>query len=709
MALRGVRERFFAKHPLAQKLDDALKTGVNPTPTFFMSDMVEHEDLRNLTFTLVRLGAQVERRFGISGEVAVFHAPWGDFQRRSYNAIARDLVKISNRCQTSSLQKIRFTPTTKLAIVVSNDGAAASKVAEWSQDGSSATTFVVLDAESVATTEPFALRTALLAEMRYRLGDRDLYQAQNPVTGDDFFGRTGLLRDLSASIMADQNVAIFGLRRSGKTSVIRELKRSLLSRGVVITIADMQLVTVSSLGDVARSILNALLEDLRAARGTTDVKVTVGNDADDVVDGASLANLSDRVRKIASRNPGLRLVVAVDEVEHLVQMAMSDPQEVRAFLGALRSCAQVAPNVSLVFSGVANQTFLSSSLGPDEHRVDNPMFGQVSPTFMTPFSSTETADLIRDLGRPMFLSWSADAVEAVHRTTGGWPFFVRQLASAVRGGIESSAAVEFGDDADVSVDSVDAVLEPWRRKASRTWTETIHALELHYPNAAYLLSPDVGPDSLDEWIRNDGEMEEAAECLEDLGLLVRSQSGYGFSESLTALRALAGEGPVKRIVRDEERYLIELTTSPEGQRLEFKSTARIDLATGTKARHIEEAVLKTVAAFLNADGGRLMIGVADNGSLLGIDVDLEIFGKSVDRFERWLLGDLLGAALGQGVVTRAVTVTFPKVRGCVIASVVVEPSSEPILVNDAHLYVRLGNQTKKLEGRELLDFIKARG
>ncbi|MCR6033630.1 AAA family ATPase [Nocardioides sp. zg-579] len=691
-------------------LDDAVMTSVNPTPTFFLSDKVEHDDLKNLTFTLVRLGTDVERRFGISGEVAIFHAPWGDFQRRSYNAIANDLVEISNGCQSSSLGKVRFTPTTKLAVVVSNDASAAKKVAEWSHDDSSPTTIVVLDAAALTTMAPHEMRVALLKEIRGRLGDRDLYQAQNPVSGDDFFGRAGLLRDLSSSVLADQNIAIFGLRRSGKTSVIRELKRSLLSRGVVITIVDMQLVTASSLGDVARSALTALLEDLRAARAAAGVRVTIGNDSDGLVDGASVGNLADRVRRIASRNPSLRIVIAVDEVEHLVQMAKTDPQEVRAFLGALRSCAQVAPNVSLVFSGVANQVFLSSSLGPEHGRVDNPMFGQVNPTFMTPFSATETTDLIKGLGRPMFLRWSDEAVAAVHSVTGGWPFFVRQLASAVRSSIESEETSQIGDDADVSLRSVEAVLETWRRGAARTWAETIQALELHYPDAAYLLSPDVDADSLNDWIRNDGEVGEAAECLEDLGLLVRSQSGHRFSESLTALRALAGQGPIKRLVRAEERDLIALAASPEGQRLEFKSSARIDLATQErKAKHIEEAVLKTVAAFMNADGGDLLIGVADDGSLVGIDPDLALFNSSVDRYERWLLGDLLSRALGEAAVMRGVTVTFPKVRGCVVGHVVVEPSAEPILVNDSGLYVRLGNQTKRLEGRELLDFIRARG
>lgn len=707
MGLQDVRDRFFFKNPLAKKLDEAVRTSANPTPTFFMSDVAGHADLKNLEFTLVRLESDVERRFGISGEVAVFHAPWGDFQRRSYNAIARDLVQISNECQLAAMGKVRFTPTAKLAVVVSNDAGAGAKVAEWSHDGTTSTVIVVLNAELISSHDASALRTELLKEVRNRLGDRDLYQAQNPVTGDDFFGRAGLLRDLSSSVMSDQNVAIFGLRRSGKTSVIRELKRSLLSSDVVITIADMQLVTTTSLGDVARSTLAALMEDLRVAKAA-GAKITIGSDADDLVAGASISNMSDRIRKIASRNPSLRVVLAVDEVEHLVHMAKGDPHQVRAFLGAMRSCAQMASNVSLMFSGVANQMFLSSSLGEGLDRVDNPMFGQAAPTFMTPFSSAETGDLIRGLGRPMFLTWTDEAVEAVHRVTGGWPFFVRQLASAVRASVGSSEASEIGDEIEVSLASVESVLRSWRRGAARTWAETIQALELHYPDAAYLLSPDVDSDSLNDWISNDADVEDAAQCLDDLGLLVRSTSGYTFSDSLTALRALGEGGPVKRLVRVVEKDVLDLTTSPEGQRLEFKSTARVDLANGSKAKFIEEAVLKTVAAFMNADGGDLLIGVADDGGLLGIEPDLALFNGSLDRFERWLLGDLLGRAIGESMVTRSVTVRFPKVRGCVLAHLTVEASSEVVLVNDSTLYVRLGNQTKCLEGREFLDFVKAR-
>ena len=35
---------------------------------------------------------------------------------------------------------------------------------------------------------------------------------------------------------------------------------------------------------------------------------------------------------------------------------------------------------------------------------------------------------------------------------------------------------------------------------------------------------------------------------------------------------------------------------------------------------MEKAVLKTIVAFLNSDGGNLLIGVADDGAIIGADV-----------------------------------------------------------------------------------------
>ena len=64
-----------------------------------------------------------------------------------------------------------------------------------------------------------------------------------------------------------------------------------------------------------------------------------------------------------------------------------------------------------------------------------------------------------------------------------------------------------------------------------------------------------------------------------------------------------------------------LVARGESKTLEFKSTMRWDLRQAKKSDSITHASLKTLAAFLNTDGGTLLIGVDDQGSAVGIEMD----------------------------------------------------------------------------------------
>jgi len=59
----------------------------------------------------------------------------------------------------------------------------------------------------------------------------------------------------------------------------------------------------------------------------------------------------------------------------------------------------------------------------------------------------------------------------------------------------------------------------------------------------------------------------------------------------------------------------------ESENVEFKSTLRTNIHTGDIDKKMEFEVLKTIVAFLNTNGGTLIIGVRDNGSIEGIEKD----------------------------------------------------------------------------------------
>jgi len=87
--------------------------------------------------------------------------------------------------------------------------------------------------------------------------------------------------------------------------------------------------------------------------------------------------------------------------------------------------------------------------------------------------------------------------------------------------------------------------------------------------------------------------------------------------------------------------LLSLIARGESTRQEFKSTLRRNLKTGQDDTKVEDAVLKTVAAFCNTEGGTLLIGVEDNATILGIEAD---GFANLDRFSLHL-SNLLGDRL----------------------------------------------------------------
>jgi len=75
----------------------------------------------------------------------------------------------------------------------------------------------------------------------------------------------------------------------------------------------------------------------------------------------------------------------------------------------------------------------------------------------------------------------------------------------------------------------------------------------------------------------------------------------------------------------------------ESQTVEFKSTARWNVYASKPDKKMEHVITKTICGFLNAQGGKLLIGVDDDGNVVGLDADLQTFRKgNKDGYELFL-------------------------------------------------------------------------
>lgn len=162
--------------------------------------------------------------------------------------------------------------------------------------------------------------------------------------------------------------------------------------------------------------------------------------------------------------------------------------------------------------------------------------------------------------------------------------------------------------------------------------------------------------------------------------------------------------------------LEDLIAEGESDELEFKATLRWDLREGATNKKLEDVIMKTVAAFANSQGGTLLMGVSDDGEVLGLETDYQsLGGADRDKFELHLR-NLLNEQFGEAFVASRVAVQFHEVEDKEVCQVEVRPGSSPAIVKvrDKHgqvtekLYVRSGNSSQELPLSEVDAYLKDR-
>jgi hypothetical protein len=168
-------------------------------------------------------------------------------------------------------------------------------------------------------------------------------------------------------------------------------------------------------------------------------------------------------------------------------------------------------------------------------------------------------------------------------------------------------------------------------------------------------------------------------------------------------------------VRNSVGYLVSFNTlkmkginaiieKGEGHDLEFKSTLRWDIRAGKTNQQVERAVLKTVSAFLNSNGGVLLIGVRDDGSIEGIETD------KFPNNDKFLLHfwTLVRTCFGTDVSPN-ISAELEESGGKTVCVVRCSRSSRPVFLKqpgfEEEFYVRVGPGTIALAVSEALKYI----
>ena len=155
----------------------------------------------------------------------------------------------------------------------------------------------------------------------------------------------------------------------------------------------------------------------------------------------------------------------------------------------------------------------------------------------------------------------------------------------------------------------------------------------------------------------------------------------------------------------------DLVTNGEHERLEFKTSFRWDANQNKVNKNLEKATMKTIAAFLNSEGGQLILGVNDSGNITGLDNDYRSLPKpNADGFQNHFTNvfhSIIGPEFRQFV-----NLSIHKVGDKECCLVRVAFSDRPVYlkldVGGEEFYIRTGNGTTGLKLSEATSYIDSR-
>jgi len=194
-----------------------------------------------------------------------------------------------------------------------------------------------------------------------------------------------------------------------------------------------------------------------------------------------------------------------------------------------------------------------------------------------------------------------------------------------------------------------------------------------------------------------------------------------FEDFLIARRKLLSEEMNKfleGITKTEESVtavsIEDIINEGESNELEFKSSIRWNYHTETIDKKLETVILKSISAFTNGDGGTLIIGVDDEGEVLGLERDYTSLGGTKDEFELHLR-NLINQSFNKTFATSGLTIKFIPINEKEICRIDILKGTKPLyleVVDNGQkidkFYVRSGNTSQELGVKEISEYINSR-
>ena len=265
------------------------------------------------------------------------------------------------------------------------------------------------------------------------LFDVDMFADVDPITNEVFFfGRRDFVNDIADKCKTGSNSGVFGLRRSGKTSVLYAVQRQLEAMGsnppfYYVYIPCNDLISMNW-----RMALHYITQQVfKTVKGVDMLDIEM-YDSDNTV-----ISFENDLTKILQdlENP---LTLMFDEIENLTMFSSTDPDhnfkqnDFLLFWNTIKGFYTKHQNkLSLLIAGtnpLINEVAIINAS-------PNPMYATLASTnqgtYLKPFGFVEIKNMVNTLGKYMGLEFSGDVISRLKEDCGGHPYLIRMTCSYI--------------------------------------------------------------------------------------------------------------------------------------------------------------------------------------------------------------------------------------------------------------------------------------
>ncbi len=363
-------------------------------------------------FFLAKPEKYVAEALNISQEIIVIISQYNDFQPRAleaYDNISQELIE--QRCE-----KLCY-------VIISRDNNVDRKLNDYLTNNEHQ---VIIPFSYEEFKNNKGNQNFIRNQFRKFFYSRDLFDYSGPLkTSTFFYGRTEIVSRIISEHRNNQNFGLFGLRKTGKTSIIYDVERKSDSQDYIAVTIDCQDTSFNM-----RRWNKAIYYVINECASKLQYSDLI-NEEDFTIENASMMfkKYITEFKQITHKS----ILLLFDEIENITFGKSGAEHWCKGldfvfFWQSIRSNQQLLPNVFTFCIVGTNPKCIEDATILEK---DNPIFNAFSPIYIPGFNYETTREMVRSMGRIMGLKFEEPVYGKMFEDYGGHPFLIRRVCSQI--------------------------------------------------------------------------------------------------------------------------------------------------------------------------------------------------------------------------------------------------------------------------------------